>query len=963
MEGRKWVGKSLMFILAAVFFVFTIILASAFFTTSNLSVTGLGISELSAGWFFSGSESVRLYAPLITDFIDPLNWHEARVNITFDIPMQLTDLNNISWQTNVIQGYLPHADIFLDLDSDGISDDVLVFEYAKVDPFLCDNAPYPIGILDTFGNKGILDDNSYAWLNSGVPGPCGNPTFDNNHKSLSDWKIFYPSAEILRIQIEVDGWIETSEAYVDDTVINGQIVELFDEVFPSLNSTTISGTYFNGTNYYFSPANQDGIFDNATITMNVSELVIFPQSIPRGIEIINSTGEVIKYFFQTSSFNVTTIKVWDGTSPEYAGDIVPDGIYTINITMEDSAGNKNTTTLPDFIFVDNTPPIITLLGNSTETVEINSSYTDAGTSVFDAVDGNLTSNIIINNSVNTSILGIYTVTYDITDSVGNVANQETRTVNVVDSIIPTITLLGENPQIMKLGDPYVEFGATAFDGIDGNLTSQIQITNNININSVGTYNVSYDVMDLSGNAANQETRTIIVADKPIMDSFTGGSTTNLSDANLSSVSNFTLENPAGKIVFSETVDLTNVLDIDGSVIMQNGIIAINSTKYPELNKNATITLSGISYNSVPDIFYTDEFTGNPGEINQVCDFCTLLNYTNFPTTNGVVVFETEHFSSFLVGNSGNPVDLDSLTNVARCLSGEIGNITIGLNNPDEDEEIAPGEIFEINADVENENQENKKIIFKAILYDLDENDEEEKAQKSKTVSGGDEKEFEINLEVSDKIDDGNRYVLYVKAYEENNQQEQCSEGAIPVEIKREKHEVKISNFVVNPEIIYPDGILDIFIQGQNVGSEDEESVYLTIRIPNLEILESSGIFSLEEFDENDRFEKNFQIRIPRNAEPGNYQIIAKVNFEDGSNEEIQDFAIFKKITLNYPSGETGNNYPREITNTHQTNSVAGNAVQGNSYEDDNFMKLSAYLMIANLLMVTLILLVVVLRRR
>ena len=193
MEGGAIRGAFGLFLILA----FAVVFASAFSTTSNLSTRGLGISEISTNWSFSGSESVRLYAPNITDFVNSSNWHEARINISFDTPLLLINFENMSWQANVIQGYLPHADVFLD------NGEVLVFEYAKVDPLDCDNSTnYATGNFSTFNDKGILTNSSYAWLNSNVPGPCGDPGFNSTYKSLSEWKLNYSNANILKIQIK-----------------------------------------------------------------------------------------------------------------------------------------------------------------------------------------------------------------------------------------------------------------------------------------------------------------------------------------------------------------------------------------------------------------------------------------------------------------------------------------------------------------------------------------------------------------------------------------------------------------------------------------------------------------------------------------------------------------------------------------------------------------------------------------
>ena len=58
---------------------------------------------------------------------------------------------------------------------------------------------------------------------------------------------------------------------------------------------------------------------------------------------------------------------------------------------------------------------------------------DAGLSIRD-VDGIITGSIVANTSaVDTSVVGFYTVTYNVTDAAGNSATQVTRTVEVVSS--------------------------------------------------------------------------------------------------------------------------------------------------------------------------------------------------------------------------------------------------------------------------------------------------------------------------------------------------------------------------------------------------------------------------------------------------------------------------------------------------------------------------------------------------
>ena len=107
------------------------------------------------------------------------------------------------------------------------------------------------------------------------------------------------------------------------------------------------------------------------------------------------------------------------------------------------------------LLLDTTIPVITLLGESTVTLEIGQVYTDAGATAEDNYDGDITEAIVTVNNVDTSVVGTYTVTYNVSDANGNVAVEVTRTVNVesslsVDDNIKNILKIYPNPVDDKL---------------------------------------------------------------------------------------------------------------------------------------------------------------------------------------------------------------------------------------------------------------------------------------------------------------------------------------------------------------------------------------------------------------------------------------------------------------------------------------------------------------------------------
>ncbi|MBN2825349.1 MAG: DUF5011 domain-containing protein, partial [Campylobacterales bacterium] len=81
-----------------------------------------------------------------------------------------------------------------------------------------------------------------------------------------------------------------------------------------------------------------------------------------------------------------------------------------------------------------------------------------------------------------------------------------------DSLIPTVTLNGEETVTLNFGEEYKEEFATAYDEQDGDLTSLITIQGDVDIFKVGTYTLIYSVTDSTG-MSNSKIRTVIVQDK------------------------------------------------------------------------------------------------------------------------------------------------------------------------------------------------------------------------------------------------------------------------------------------------------------------------------------------------------------------------------------------------------------------------------------------------------------------
>ncbi len=79
-----------------------------------------------------------------------------------------------------------------------------------------------------------------------------------------------------------------------------------------------------------------------------------------------------------------------------------------------------------------------------------------------------------------------------------------------DFALPVITLVGGDTVRIEVGSSYTDAGATAYDISEGDITSEMTMTTDLDATVTGLYTVEYNVTDKSGNKAVPAIRTIIV---------------------------------------------------------------------------------------------------------------------------------------------------------------------------------------------------------------------------------------------------------------------------------------------------------------------------------------------------------------------------------------------------------------------------------------------------------------------
>ncbi len=246
--------------------------------------------------------------------------------------------------------------------------------------------------------------------------------------------------------------------------------------------------------------------------------------------------------------------------------------FTINAT--DSIGNDTSTGALSVSVVDATAPTITsgivssvndgdtALGSMSSNEAVTWSITGSGVSISSS------GAVTLDSAANAGSATSHSFTVTATDGSGNATTTGTLSVPVVDTTAPVISLVGNAVVSLELGTAYSDAGATATDTKDGTVTSSITTVSDVDVNTVGTYTVTYNVADVAGNTATQVTRTInIGGDKTIpVISLVGSASVDVERANAYSDLGATA---------TDNVDGT----ITSSIVTVNGVDATTSGTY------------------------------------------------------------------------------------------------------------------------------------------------------------------------------------------------------------------------------------------------------------------------------------------------------------------------------------------------------------------------------------------------
>lgn len=194
-------------------------------------------------------------------------------------------------------------------------------------------------------------------------------------------------------------------------------------------------------------------------------------------------------------------------------DFTTPGTYEVTITVFDASGNLTTKTVTVTVLNETVAPVLSGVKNLViEQGETDVDYLD-GVTATDNIDGDLTSSIDVDDSlVNYDTIGIYRVTYTVTDAAGNEASERVNVTVAYETEAPVLS--GVDDLEIGLGESLPDFldGITAVDNFDGDITSDVEVKHaTIDTSVLGDHQVTYEISDAAGNLTTQ-TVTLRVVD-------------------------------------------------------------------------------------------------------------------------------------------------------------------------------------------------------------------------------------------------------------------------------------------------------------------------------------------------------------------------------------------------------------------------------------------------------------------
>ena len=233
------------------------------------------------------------------------------------------------------------------------------------------------------------------------------------------------------------------------------------------------------------------------------------------------------------------------------------------------------------------------------------------------------------------------------------------------------------------------------------------------------------------------------------------------------------------------------------------------------------------------------------------------------------------------------------------------------------------------------------VTVEATIEGL-EHDRDEATAKTDTfrILNGKTITKELDISLPERMDAEEEYALRIEI--SNRKDTEVTYNA-KIYVEPARHGIRIKDVLFSPDNEVKAGrALITNVRVKNIGEKDEDSVKVTVSVPELGVSDSDYIDDLEEGDT--KTSEDIWFRIPEDALSGEYTVEVKVEFDDGDKEVVEEYKInvlgeetaehgktlvvYSDVVQDVTAGGSGVVYPITLSNadkTSKTYTVSANA--------------------------------------
>lgn len=273
-------------------------------------------------------------------------------------------------------------------------------------------------------------------------------------------------------------------------------------------------------------------------------------------------------------------------------------------------------------------------------------------------------------------------------------------------------------------------------------------------------------------------------------------------------------------------------------------------------------------------------------------------------------------------NVSNSFNFD--LNIARqyCENGDKGTrLRVVVDNPESGDDFYVGRNLTIDLNVENQYSDSLDIVVEVELFDQTTGETISDDSTDDSLDEDEDKDYSFGLDVPSDLDVSDDYVINVKAYEDGEEDVQCRQKTIPIDIKRKSHDLVIKKMTLSNDNVGCGESLGLTVKIENAGSKDESDVEVTVSNKALNF----SVTKTKDIDSEETASFVFDDTIP-NVKPGVYAFYVDVSSEsvdetDAFSLNLQRNCVAPKpdasvVVIQQGIGEIGQNSVSKISITN-----------------------------------------------